>query len=658
MNFRGIVVSTLATMSLLLSACSGSFQGNDFASSGPASSEPPYYGKPTAIDDASAVRVTVPAKFLYRQLSFTPGSSTNGLASVVSAAQAIPIPFAEFHIYDSTGARIQQGETTTAGIADFKIPKTAGTYTLKVFSRAYNDYLKVSVLADIYANTPHSISKSFTIDSTDISAGTKDLTSTPVYAEADESVSANIEGGAFNIMFDILIANEYIRRNIGKNGATAGVPSADPNQWWVADKVTVYWKAGFNPFTYFNSTAPLSFYSSGTGKLYILGGVNGDVKTSDTDHFDDSIILHEYGHFLEDVYGHSESPGGSHTGSFIIDPRLAWSEGWANYFQAAVLTGADAYDQSQSESRMPTTKRFHYYVDTWGYRGVAGQYGVGIAFNLAEVGTNAAYDPVGTHPQKTGLFREVSIARTLYKSTRDIASTYPDATSTNKGGGVSFANIWKAFSGEDNQGYTRTSPRPYSFNNRSKYPLPNAGLFNWLLVQNGVAGAEWTSILTEEKQNTSTLDYAYYLTPTTCSATTFTNSAPEANMYSGEAITHSDLQMNNDFYLYYHNGSASTLRLDYTTTGTAMDLDLILYYGTYVYFEDAYWYAGQSSSYIAKQSRTAGTASEQISLSGLPAGFYLINIKINVYGKTSGQTGTASYTIKKDGSQLCGTEQP
>lgn len=28
-------------------------------------------------------------------------------------------------------------------------------------------------------------------------------------------------------------------------------------------------------------------------------------KLADTDHFDDSVIIHEYGHFLEDVYGKS-----------------------------------------------------------------------------------------------------------------------------------------------------------------------------------------------------------------------------------------------------------------------------------------------------------------------------------------------------------------
>ncbi|WII70806.1 hypothetical protein QJS83_10075 [Bdellovibrio sp. 22V] len=650
MNLRWINAVAICILPLFLSACGGgSFQGNDFSSRGPASAEPTYYGKPT--DIADAVTVTIPAKFLYRPTSYTPnGGSANGLEAVVSTSGAVPIPFAEFHIYDSSGARVQQGETTTKGVAVFEMPKTQGTYTIKVFSRAYNDYYKVSILEDIYSNTPYSISTTFTITSSDISSGAKDLTSTPIYAQASEYSSAKIEGGAFNIMYDILLANEYIRRNIGKNGTTPGVPTSNPATWWVAEKVTVYWKAGFNPITYFTSSgSPLSFYSPGERKLYILGGVSGDVRTSDTDHFDDSVILHEYGHFLEDVYGNSESPGGSHNGNFVIDPRLAWSEGWANYFQGAVLTGADAFSEtpSASESRMPAKKRYHYYVDSYGYKG-SSKYGIGIAFNLADIGTNASMDAVGSHPQDTGIFREVSIARTLYKSTRATTERYPDAISTNKGGGISFQNIWKVFSGD--------GAASYSLKNTSTYPIPNGGLFNWLLVQNGVGSTEWTSILTEERQAVDTSDYAYYLDTGTCSYT-FTNAAAESTMGVGDTIERSDQQMNNDFFLYYHNGASTTITMDYSTTGTAMDLDLILYYGTYVYFEDDYWNAGYSSPYVAKYSRTAYSSSESISLSGLPAGYYMLNVKVNTHGANSAISGTATYTLKKNGSQICGKER-
>ncbi|MEN0058228.1 MAG: hypothetical protein AAGB31_05290, partial [Bdellovibrio sp.] len=418
-----------------------------------------------------------------------------------------------------------------------------------------------------------------------------------------------------------------------------------------------FWKAGFNPYTYYNYSTPLSFYSTGERKLYILGGVSGDVKSSDTDHFDDSVVLHEYGHFLEDVYSNAVSPGGSHNGSFIIDARLAWSEGWANYFQAAVLTGADANDNSAVEDRIPSIKRYHYYVDTYGYKGSGNSAGIGIAFNLAAVGTDTNEpDNVSSDLAGTGTFREVSISRTLYKSSRNTSSTY-DTGKT--GGGVSFANFWRAFAGEDNSTYNSSNPAPYSFAQIGTFPIPNSGLFNWLLTKNSVSSSAWDSILTEEKQNKTTHDYAYLLASTTgCTSSTFNGGAIETRMSVSDPVRHSNQQMNNDFYLYYHNGSSTTLKLTYSTTGTALNLDLILYYGHYVYFEDDYWYANYSSSYIARQSRTSGTT-EQISLAGLPAGYYMLNVKINAYNKLSSDlTGTATYQLFRNGTQVCGKEQP
>lgn len=655
MIFTRILAVVISTLTLCISGCGGgSLEGGDYSSETPASAEPTYYGTPTDIPDNQAVTVTIPAYFLYRGLSFTPGSPTNGLSSVVPKENGLPIAFAEFHIYDAGGNRIQQGETDTTGKAIFELPKTAGTYTLKVFSRAFNSYLKVSVLSDLYGNIPHSIAKTFSLNQTDLTAGTKDLTSDPVYAEADETVSANIEGGAFNIMYDILLANEYIRRNINKNTKTGDVPSSNANEWWVADKVTVYWRAGFNPYSYFGYSTPLSFYSPGDRKLFILGGVNGDVKSSDTDHFDDSVILHEYGHFLEDVYGNSGSPGGSHNGNFVIDARLAWSEGWANYFQGAVLTGADAVYNSASENREPTTARYHYYVDTYGYKGSGNSAGVSIAFNLWEDGTSAALDATGSDVAATGNFREVSISRTLYKSTRATTADY--VASTKYGGGVDFSEIWKTFSGEDTSGHNRSNPVTTSLGNTTTYPVPSAGLFHYLLNQNVTPDAKWNSILTEEKQSINSQHYAYYLGGTSCSATTFTNGTTEQPMYAGDPANHSHQQVNNDFYLYYHDGSSTTLAMTYTST--ELNLDLILYYKDYVYFEDTYWYAGHSSPYIAKQSRSATGTSESISLAGLPAGYYILNVKINAYNKLSSQLdSSASYSLTKNGSPICGTER-
>ncbi len=57
---------------------------------------------------------------------------------------------------------------------------------------------------------------------------------------------------------------------------------------------------------------------------------------SDPDGFDDSIILHEYGHYISDKYSCDKSPGDSHSWCSGLSKTLAWSEGWATVFHALV----------------------------------------------------------------------------------------------------------------------------------------------------------------------------------------------------------------------------------------------------------------------------------------------------------------------------------
>ncbi|MGB5622088.1 MAG: hypothetical protein WBN65_06310, partial [Gammaproteobacteria bacterium] len=74
------------------------------------------------------------------------------------------------------------------------------------------------------------------------------------------------------------------------------------------------------------------FYGAGLQEIFVLAEVDVD-----TDEYDQHVIVHEWGHYLEDRLGRTDSPGGSHTISAILDPRLAFSEGWANAFSAMVL---------------------------------------------------------------------------------------------------------------------------------------------------------------------------------------------------------------------------------------------------------------------------------------------------------------------------------
>lgn len=84
---------------------------------------------------------------------------------------------------------------------------------------------------------------------------------------------------------------------------------------------------------------PASFYSSNPDgdvtpnpSLFLLGDASDD-----TEEFDDHVIAHEWGHYFEDNFSRSDSPGGGHTIGDRLDPRLAFGEGWATAFAAMAL---------------------------------------------------------------------------------------------------------------------------------------------------------------------------------------------------------------------------------------------------------------------------------------------------------------------------------
>ncbi|UCE73121.1 MAG: Ig-like domain-containing protein [Methanomassiliicoccales archaeon] len=86
-------------------------------------------------------------------------------------------------------------------------------------------------------------------------------------------------------------------------------------------KVVIHWEENYD--------AGGSYYSPATKEITINGG------PSDPDEWDVSVILHEYGHFIFDEYTPYSAPGGYHTWDGHYSPELAWSEGWADFFQSA-----------------------------------------------------------------------------------------------------------------------------------------------------------------------------------------------------------------------------------------------------------------------------------------------------------------------------------
>jgi len=127
-------------------------------------------------------------------------------------------------------------------------------------------------------------------------------------------------GPPFNILDNALAAVRFVEDNLGLAG---GLKS-----------LTLLWEADKTDFT---------AYLPASRTIHILD--QPDAPSPDTDGYDDMVIRHEVGHFIADQISKDDSPGGAHfLGETDQDARLAWSEGWANFFGGAVADNPDYVD--------------------------------------------------------------------------------------------------------------------------------------------------------------------------------------------------------------------------------------------------------------------------------------------------------------------------
>ncbi|WP_257460045.1 hypothetical protein [Archangium lipolyticum] len=75
--------------------------------------------------------------------------------------------------------------------------------------------------------------------------------------------------------------------------------------------------------------------------LFILGQ-----EGVDTDEYDDHVIAHEFGHFLEDRLYRSDSIGGSHSSAQSLVPTVAFGEGYGNAFSGMTFNDPVYVDTS------------------------------------------------------------------------------------------------------------------------------------------------------------------------------------------------------------------------------------------------------------------------------------------------------------------------
>ncbi len=128
------------------------------------------------------------------------------------------------------------------------------------------------------------------------------------------------------------------------------VPNHNPNAPINMGTVVMHYRAGAEPFNLFDAAL-----DGGDFIASLENGVrppvpmrirysldvspntafyNGDVNMGGNFGYDDTILLHEMGHYVQSRYGvFSDNPGGQHfIGDSAQDPRLSFGEGWPTYW--------------------------------------------------------------------------------------------------------------------------------------------------------------------------------------------------------------------------------------------------------------------------------------------------------------------------------------
>lgn len=91
--------------------------------------------------------------------------------------------------------------------------------------------------------------------------------------------------------------------------------------------------------------------SDGINPADIFVAGRRDVEAAE---LNDAVVAHEFAHYLVEHFGRNDSRGGSHRTSQSLDPRLAWSEGFANFF-ACAATGTSLFLRAGANGRpIPT----------------------------------------------------------------------------------------------------------------------------------------------------------------------------------------------------------------------------------------------------------------------------------------------------------------
>jgi hypothetical protein len=664
---------------------------------------------------SNSINVSTRAVFFKRSTEPVIDTNTNKITNMILSdpiVDPLPIPYAEVAVYNSNKQLVQCGMTDFDGNliglsgGALEIPDTPNkSYLIRVYARANVQMpnkgfiANASVKEDPYTNRVYYIETTFETDG---------VNTTPInlvaYARQTDDIS--IKGGAFNIYNNFIQAYTYLDENLT-------VPNSE--LVCLSKKFSMYWKAGFNPFQYEYPTADpntlsnSSYYKSENDSFYISGGQVGDISLSNTDHFDDFASIHEMGHFIEDQCGRLDSPGGSHAIIVRIDPRLAWHEGWANYFAGVVTNARQVFINPELTTKLASgttdNKSWSFLFNSYGFSDSVQNVGNGSGFmmDLKRPGTSPGEWQFGPYNGVTfdivnpsqypgeGHFREGAISRALFKMTVPPATLCTSCgSSVYASSPVVFNSMWQAFDANGGMGDAgNLFSSSNQFLEKLKILLTSP---TWNSSVRGVADSESLHLFSDQNLGSSTLRYVtsvsgtphlnwippgHKLLQTACSKPTIIQPRSDEPNLTG---INSDQRYSNHFYMLdtsLLSGLNSITVTFQKLNGTNTDHDLIIYEENYRFNGD---YScdvaeasdgtcptnnyipsrGTNASVIASNRATASTLSSSYSktISNLaiklvPGKKYLFNVRAYTANRSLSIVTAYKYTMTSNLGTLC-----
>lgn len=340
---------------------------------------------------------------------------------------------------------------------------------------------------------------------------------------------------AAGVAHNLLIPSGY--NSIGAvTGTRASAPFAILDTLYTATQAVL----GVSPVTNFpalgvdwatNNPGGQTFFDSGNQRIVLSADV-----AEDTDEFDQHVIAHEYGHYIEFNFSRADNIGGSHGLGDKLDIRVAFGEGFGYAFAGIVLKDPVARDSFVNGGNL-----------------------VSSTFNIE---TNPPTNPPGSPSGNFGCWcSESSVWSILW-------DLYDSNADTNDAVALGFQPLWGVLIGEQRTTPAMTSIFSFIAALKTAQPSRANAIDNLIGAQNitGVGIDAFGSTETHVPSGVSSASALPIYTNVTAGA--------QVSVLSGADAGHYNTLGNHRFIRYNKSGSATQT---VTVTTPNSDPDVIVY---------------------------------------------------------------------------------